>query len=50
MAAAEERLRTAGATAIVLEVAVDNLAAVNFYKRLGYSHHPHHPALLPRFA
>jgi len=37
MAAAEERLRTAGATAIVLEVAVDNLAAVNFYKRLGYT-------------
>jgi ribosomal-protein-alanine N-acetyltransferase len=37
MADAEERLRAAGATAIVLEVAVDNLAAVNFYKRLGYS-------------
>ncbi|MDP9267154.1 MAG: GNAT family N-acetyltransferase [Acidobacteriota bacterium] len=37
MAAAEERLRAAGAVAIVLEVAVDNLAAVNFYKRLGYT-------------
>ena len=37
MAAAEERLRAAGAVAIVLEVAVNNLPAVNFYKRLGYT-------------
>ena len=37
MAAAEERLLAAGPRAVVLEVAVDNLAAVKFYKRLGYS-------------
>ena len=37
MAAAEERLRDAGAVAIVLEVAVNNLPAVKFYKRLGYT-------------
>lgn len=37
MEQAEERLRAAGVTAIVLEVAVDNVAALSFYKRLGYS-------------
>jgi ribosomal-protein-alanine N-acetyltransferase len=37
MTAAEERLRAAGAVAVVLEVAVNNLPAVNFYKRLGYT-------------
>jgi ribosomal-protein-alanine N-acetyltransferase len=35
--AAEERLRTAGSRAVVLETAVDNLAALSFYKRHGYS-------------
>jgi ribosomal-protein-alanine N-acetyltransferase len=33
---AEERLRAAGATAIVLEVAVDNSAAQAFYERHGF--------------
>lgn len=37
MEEAEQRLRAAGVTAIVLEVAVDNVAAITFYKRLGYS-------------
>ena len=37
MAAAEERLREAKTEAVVLEVAVNNRPAVNFYKRLGYS-------------
>jgi ribosomal-protein-alanine N-acetyltransferase len=37
MAAAEERLRAARVSAIVLEVAVNNLGAVGFYKRLGYT-------------
>lgn len=37
MEEAEKRLRAAGASAIVLEVAVNNLAAITFYKRLGYS-------------
>lgn len=36
MAAAEEKLREAETVAVVLEVAVNNLPAVNFYKRLGY--------------
>lgn len=36
MAAAEKRFRTAKASAVILEVAVNNLPAVNFYKRLGY--------------
>lgn len=35
--AAEERLRAAGCTAITLETAVDNHAALAFYKRHGYS-------------
>ena len=35
--AAEERLRAAGCTAISLETAVDNAAALAFYKRHGYS-------------
>ncbi len=34
---AEERMRTAGCRAIGLETAVDNLAALSFYKRHGYS-------------
>ena len=37
MAAAEERLRTAGCTFLFLEMAVDNTTALAFYKRLGYS-------------
>lgn len=36
MAAVEERLRAAGATAIVLEVAVDNASAQAFYERQGF--------------
>jgi ribosomal-protein-alanine N-acetyltransferase len=35
--AAEDRLRQAGARAVGLETAVDNLAALQFYKRHGYS-------------
>ena len=35
--AAEERLRAAGSRAVGLETAVDNLAALSFYKRHGYS-------------
>jgi [ribosomal protein S18]-alanine N-acetyltransferase len=35
--AAEERLRAAGSRAVSLEAAVDNLAALSFYKRHGYS-------------
>ena len=35
--AAEERLREAGSRAVGLESAVDNLAALQFYKRHGYS-------------
>ena len=35
--AAEERLRSEGARAVGLETAVDNLAAISFYKRQGYS-------------
>lgn len=34
---AEQRLRTAGSQAVGLETAVDNLAALAFYKRHGYS-------------
>jgi ribosomal-protein-alanine N-acetyltransferase len=37
MQAIEERLRQAGATAIVLEVAVDNLAAQQFYSQHGFT-------------
>ena len=35
--AAEERLQAEGSRAIGLETAVDNLAALSFYKRHGYS-------------
>ncbi|HTW50104.1 MAG TPA: N-acetyltransferase [Acidobacteriaceae bacterium] len=35
--AVEERLRAAGAAAIVLEVAVDNAAAQSFYERHGFA-------------
>jgi [ribosomal protein S18]-alanine N-acetyltransferase len=35
--AVEERLRAAGATAMALEVAVDNSAAQGFYERHGYA-------------
>jgi ribosomal-protein-alanine N-acetyltransferase len=34
--AAEERLRAAGATVVELETAVDNAAAIQFYKRKEY--------------
>ena len=37
MAAAEERLRTLGCSTVFLEAAVDNAAALVFYKRHGYS-------------
>ena len=37
MAAAEERLRTLGCSSILLEVAVDNAAAIAFYHRYGYA-------------
>jgi len=35
--AAEDRLRTAGSRAVGLETAVDNSAALSFYKRHGYN-------------
>jgi len=35
--AAEERLRAAGSRAVGLETAVDNMGALSFYKRHGYS-------------
>jgi ribosomal-protein-alanine N-acetyltransferase len=35
--AAEDRLRAAGSKAVGLETAVDNVAALSFYKRHGYS-------------
>ena len=35
--AAEDRLRAAGSRAVGLETAVDNAAALSFYKRHGYS-------------
>ena len=35
--AAEDRLRATGSRAVGLETAVDNLAALSFYKRRGYS-------------
>ncbi len=35
--AAEDRLRLGGARAVGLETAVDNLSALSFYKRHGYS-------------
>ena len=34
---AEDRLRTEGTRAIALETAVDNIVALSFYKRHGYS-------------
>jgi len=37
MAAAEERLRALGCSAVFLETAVDNAAALAFYKRHGYN-------------
>lgn len=37
MDAAEKRLREAESQKIILEVAVDNLSAISFYKRHGYS-------------
>jgi len=37
MAAAEERLRALGCFVVFLEVAVDNTAALAFYKQHGYS-------------
>ena len=37
MTAAEDRLRGAGSLAVGLETAVDNAAALAFYKRRGYS-------------
>ena len=37
MAAAEERLRTLGCSVVFLETAVDNAAALAFYKRHGYT-------------
>ena len=37
IAAAEERLRDSGSRAIGLETAVDNLSALTFYKKHGYS-------------
>jgi [ribosomal protein S18]-alanine N-acetyltransferase len=37
LTAAEERLRENGASAVGLETAVDNLSALAFYKRHGYS-------------
>jgi len=37
MAAAEDRLRALGSVAVFLETAVDNAAALAFYKRRGYS-------------
>jgi len=37
MAAAEERLRALGCSAVILETAADNAAALAFYKRHGYT-------------
>jgi [ribosomal protein S18]-alanine N-acetyltransferase len=37
LTAAEDRLRTAGAQTVALETAVDNLSALSFYKKHGYS-------------
>lgn len=36
LSAAEERLRQAGCTYVSLETAIDNLAAMRFYKKHGY--------------
>jgi ribosomal protein S18 acetylase RimI-like enzyme len=35
--ASEDRLRTGGSRAVGLETAVDNVAALSFYKRHGYN-------------
>lgn len=45
MEEAEARLRQAGCDTTVLETAVDNLAAIKFYKRLGY----HVVKTIPRY-
>lgn len=37
LAAAEDRLRSGGSRSVALETAVDNHAAIAFYKRHGYS-------------
>jgi ribosomal-protein-alanine N-acetyltransferase len=37
MVAAEERLRAVGCSSVLLEVAVDNAAAIAFYHRQGYA-------------
>ncbi len=37
MRLAEERLRRVGCESVKLETAVDNVAAISFYQRLGYS-------------
>ena len=37
MAAAEDRLRGLGCSSMLLEVAVDNAAAIAFYHRHGYA-------------
>ena len=37
MSAAEERLRDLGCSSVLLEVAVDNAAAIAFYHRQGYA-------------
>jgi [ribosomal protein S18]-alanine N-acetyltransferase len=37
LSSAEERLRAAGSRAVGLETAVDNISALSFYKRHGYS-------------
>jgi [ribosomal protein S18]-alanine N-acetyltransferase len=37
LSAAEERLNAAGCRTVALETAVDNLSALSFYKRHGYS-------------
>ena len=41
--AAEDRLREAGSTSVELETAVDNISALSFYKRHGYSVVRTHP-------
>jgi ribosomal-protein-alanine N-acetyltransferase len=41
--AAEDRLRAAGSTSVELETAVDNISALSFYKRHGYSVVRTHP-------
>jgi ribosomal-protein-alanine N-acetyltransferase len=37
MQAAEQRLKAQDCNAVLLEVAVDNIAAISFYKRLGFT-------------